>query len=101
MSASSCSTGCRISCIFPLASIITKSVLCILYMVEHDSIVLKNLFNSLGFPSNVGMLSCTSFGMSTPYLVIVVLGTVAISDTLGSYLVIHSSFVYVDVSVVL
>ena len=63
--------------------------------------VLKNWFSSLGFPLNIGMLSSISFGMSTPYRVIVVLGTVAISDTLGLYSVIHSSFVYVDVPVVL
>ena len=70
-------------------------------MVEYDSIVLKNWFSSPGFPSNVGMLSGTSFGMSASYRVIVLFGTVAISNTLGSYLVIHSSFVYVDVPVVL
>ena len=70
-------------------------------MVEYGSIVLKNWFSSPGFPLNVGMLSSTSFGMSTPYQVIVVFGTAAISDTLGSYSVIHSSFVYVDVPVVL
>ena len=63
--------------------------------------VLKNWFSSPGFPSNVGMLSSTSFGMSTPYRIILVLGTVAISDTLGLHLVIRSSFVYVDVPVVL
>ena len=70
-------------------------------MVEYDSIVLKNWFSSPGFPSNVGMLSSTSFGMSAPYRVIIVFGTVAISDTLGSYSVIHGSFVYVDVPMVL
>ena len=69
-------------------------------MVEYDSMVLKNWFSSPGFASNVGMLSSTSFGMSAPYCVIVVLGTVAISDTLGSYSVIHGSFVYVDLPVV-
>ena len=90
-SASSCSAWCMILCTFPLAHIITKSVLRILYMVEYDSIVLKNWFSSPGFPSNVGMLSSTSFGMSTPYRVIVVFGTVAISDTLGSYSVIRGS----------
>ena len=70
-------------------------------MVEYDSMVLKNWFSSPGFPSNVGLLSSTSFGMSDPYRVIVVFGTVAISDTLGSYSVIHSSFVYIDVPVML
>ena len=100
-SASSCSVWCMISCTFPLALIITKSVLCILYMVEYDSIVLKNWFSSPGFPSNVSMLSSTSFGMSDLYHVIVVFGAVAISDMLGSYSVIHSSFVYVDVPMVL
>ena len=101
MSASSCSVWCMISCTFPLALIITKSVLRILYKVEYDSIVLKNWFSSPGFPSNVGMLLSTSFGMSALYHVIVVFGAVAISDTLGSYSVIHGSFVYVDVPVVL
>ena len=47
------------------------------------------------------MLSSTSFGMSAPYRVIMIFGTVVISDTLGSYSVIHGSFVYVDVPVVL
>ena len=47
------------------------------------------------------MLSSTSFGISAPYLVIAVFGAVAISDILGSYSVIHGSFVYVGVSVVL
>ena len=70
-------------------------------MVEYDSIVLRNWFSSPGFPSDVGMLLSTSFGMSAPYHVIAVFGTVAISDTLGSYLVIKGSFVYVDVPVVL
>ena len=70
-------------------------------MVEYDSVMLKNWFSSPGFPSNVGMLSSTSFGMSAPYCVIVVFGTVAISDMLGSYLLIHSSFVYIDVPMVL
>ena len=55
----------------------------------------------LVFHQNVGMLSSTSFGMSAPYRVIIVFGTVAISDTLGSYSVIRSSFVYVDDPVVL
>ena len=100
-SASSCSAWCMISCTFPLARIITKSVLCILYMVEYDSMVLKNWFSSPGFPSNVGMLSSTSFGMSAPYHVIMVLGIVAISDTLGSYSIIQGSFVYAEVPVVL
>ena len=63
--------------------------------------VLKNWFSSPGFPLNVGMLSSTSFAMSAPYLAIVFLGTVAISDTLGSYSVICGSFVYVDVHMVL
>ena len=70
-------------------------------MVEYDSIVLKNWLSSPGFPSNVGMLSSTSFGMSALYCVIIVFGTVVISDMLGSYLVIHGSFVYVDVPMVL
>ena len=70
-------------------------------MVEYDSIILRNWFSSLGFPLKVGMLSSTSFGMSTLYHVIVALGTVVISDMLGSYSVIHGFFVYVDVSVVL
>ena len=47
------------------------------------------------------MLSSTSFGISALYHDIVVLGTVVISDMLGLYLVIHGSFVYFDVSVVL
>ena len=63
--------------------------------------MLKNWFSSPGFPSNVGMLLSTSFGMSAPYHVIMVFGTVAISDMLGSYSVIHGSFVYVDVLAVL
>ena len=70
-------------------------------MVEYDSIVLKNWFSSPGFLSNVGVLSSTSFGMSAPYHVIVVFGAVVISDTLGSYSVIHGSFMYVDVPMVL
>ena len=100
-SPSSCSMWCMISCTFPLTCIITKSVLHILYMVEYDSIVLRNWFSSPGFPSNVGMLLSTSFGMSALYHVIMVLGTVAISDMLGFYSVICGSFVYVDVPVVL
>ena len=63
--------------------------------------VLKSWFSSPGFPSNVGMLSSTSFGTSTLYCVIMVLGTVAIFDMLGLYSVIRGSFGYVDVSVVL
>ena len=63
--------------------------------------MLRNWFSSPGFPLNVGMLSSTSFGMSTPYHVIVVFGTVAISDMLGLYSVIRGSFVYVDVPMVL
>ena len=101
MSASSCNMWCMISCTFPLDRSITKSVLHILYMVEYDSMVLKNWFSSPGFPSNVGMLLSTSFGTSTLYHVIMVLGTVVISDTLGLYSVIHGSFGYVDVPMVL
>ena len=63
--------------------------------------VFKNWFSSPGFPSNVGMLSSTSFGTLALYRVIMGLGTVAISDLLGSYLVICCSFWYVDVLVVL
>ena len=90
-----------ISCTFPLDSSITKSVLRILYMVEYDSMVLKNLFSSPGFPWNVGMLSSTSFGTSALYHVIMGLSTVAISNTLDSYLVMCCLFWYVDVPVVL
>ena len=90
-----------ILCTFPLDHSITKSVLRILYMGEYDSLVLKNWFSSPGFLSNVGMLSSTSLGMLAPYRVIMGLGTVAISDTLGSYSVICCSFWYVDVPVVL
>ena len=70
-------------------------------MVEYDSMVLRNWFSSPGLPLKVAMLLCTSLGMSAPNRVIMVLSTVAISDTLGSYSVIHGSFVYVDVSMVL
>ena len=70
-------------------------------MVEYDSIVLKNWFSSPSFLSNVGMLSSTSLGTSALYHVMIGLGTVAISDMLGSYLVICCSFWYVDVPVVL
>ena len=63
--------------------------------------LLKNWFSSSGFLSNVGMLSSTSFGTSAPYHIIVVLGTVGISDMLGSYSVIWGTFGYVDVPVVL
>ena len=91
-----------ISCTFPLDHSITKSLLCILYIVEYDSMVLKNWFSSPGFPSKVDMLSSTSFGISAPYHVIMGLGTVAISDMLGSYSVICCSFWwYVDVPMVL
>ena len=69
MSVSSCDAWCMISCTFPLDRSITKSVLRILYMVEYDSMVLKNWFSSPGFPSNVGMLSSTSFGTLAPYRV--------------------------------
>ena len=83
-SASSCNAWCMISCTFPLDRSITKSVLHILYMVEYDSMVLKNWFSSSGFLSNVGMLSSTSLGTSAPYRVMVGLGTVVISDMFGS-----------------
>ena len=72
-----------ISCTFPLDRSITRSVLCILYTVEYDSMVLKNWFSSPCFLSNVGMLSNTSLGTSALYHVMIGLGTVAISDTFG------------------
>ena len=83
MSASSARAWCMNSCTFPLDRNITKSVLRILYMVEYDSMVLKNWFSSPGFPLNVGMLSNTSLGTSAPYHVMIGLRTVVISDTLG------------------
>ena len=73
-----------ISCTFPLECSSTKSVLCILYIVEYDSMVLKNWFSSPCLLSNVGMLSSTSLDTSALYQVMVGLGTVVISDMFGS-----------------
>ena len=70
-------------------------------MVEYDSLVVKKMFSSPGFPTNVDLLSCTSLGTSAPYHVMIGLGTVAISDTLGSYSVFCCSFWYVDVPMLL
>ena len=73
-----------ISCTFPLEHSSTKSVLRILYIVEYDSMVLRNWFSSPCLPLNVGMLSSTSLCMSAPYQVMMGLCTVVISDTFGS-----------------
>ena len=83
-SASSAIVWWMISCTFPLKRNSTKSVLHILYIVEYNSMLLRNWFSSPCVPSNVGMLSSTSLGMSAPYRVMVGLGTVVISDTFGS-----------------
>ena len=72
-----------ISCAFPLDRGSTRSVLHTLYIVEYDSMVLRNWISSPCLPSNTRMLSNTSLGMSAPYLVIGGLCIVVISDMLG------------------
>ena len=72
-----------ISCAFPLDCSSTRSVLHTLYIVEYDYMVLRNWLSSPCLPSNAGMLSNTSLGMSAPYLVIGGLCIVVILDMLG------------------
>ena len=52
---------------FPLEYNSTRSVLHTLYIMEYDSIVFRNLLSFPCLPSNAGMLSNTSLGISAPY----------------------------------
>ena len=83
-SGSSAIAWLMILCAFPLECSSTRSVLHTLYIMEYDSMVFRNWLSSPCLPSNAGMLSSISLGISAPYLVIGGLCIVIFWGMLGS-----------------